>query len=411
VEIIEVVDGAVRLNAFLSLTLGIVVLFIGKRLNDAFGFLRELTIPEPVTGGLAAALFSLLLYALTGLELEFDLLLRNYLLVYFFITIGMNASFAELRAGGRPLLILLLATAGTMVLQNITGISIAVLFGLEGAVGLLSGTVSLVGGHGTAIAWGGRFESDYQIASAMEIAIACATMGLILASLVGGPIARYLINRYQLRPRSDEPVQVGVQAKDTTVKVSHLDFLDAILAIHICGILGLILHDFVSELGLKLPLFVMALISGILISNLLPQGFPRISGRHWPSRSPAVALIADISLGTFLAMSLMSMQLWTLIDLALPILTILAAQVVLVAAVSAFVVFPRMGRNYDAAVISAGFAGYTLGATPVAMANMSAVTLRYGAAPLAFIVVPLVAAFFIDLINALFIPTFLAIVG
>ena len=172
--------------------------------------------------------------------------------------------------------------------------------------------------------------------------------------------------------------------------------------------MGLLLNDVLYDLDFKVPLFVTALVSGIVISNLVPENFPSLSGRKWPSRTPAMALIADISLGTFLAMSLMSMQLWTLSELALPILAILAAQFVVVAGISLFVVFRLMGRNYDAAVVTAGFGGYALGASPVAMANMSAVTIRYGASHLAFIIVPLVAAFFIDLVNALMIPFFLS---
>jgi ESS family glutamate:Na+ symporter len=150
------------------------------------------------------------------------------------------------------------------------------------------------------------------------------------------------------------------------------------------------------------------IIAGILITNLIPKSYPRISGVAWPSRKPAIALIADVSLGTFLAMSLMSMQLWTLVDLAAPIFTILGAQFVIAVSLTLFVVFPLMGRNYDAAVVCAGFGGISLGSTPTAMANMSAVTQRYGASHLAFIIVPLVCAFFIDLVNALLIPFFLS---
>ena len=167
-------------------------------------------------------------------------------------------------------------------------------------------------------------------------------------------------------------------------------------------------NEGLEELGLKLPLFVTCLFSGILITNLIPDNFPRISGTRWPSRTPSIALIAEVALGTFLAMSLMSMQLWTLIDLAGPILTILTIQFLIAVAINLFIVFPAMGRNYDAAVVCAGFGGISLGSTPTAMANMSAVAQRYGASHVAFIIVPLVCAFFIDLVNALLIPFFLA---
>jgi ESS family glutamate:Na+ symporter len=401
---VEIENGVLQVNGFLTFTLGIVVLFVGKRLNDTSGFLREFSIPEPVTGGLLVSVLFGLVYAASGVAVEFDLTSRNFLLVYFFTTIGINASFKDLAAGGKPLVILLAITIAYMFVQNVTGISVAKLFGMDTAVGLLGGTVSLIGGHGTAIAWAPRIAEDYGIANAMEIGVACATFGLILASLMGGPIAKFLITRHGLKPEKIEAVDVGLTDQEQKTGINHLDFLDAVLAIHVCGIVGLLLNDTLANLGLKLPLFVTALFSGILISN----SFPRISGREWPSRTPAMALIADIALGTFLAMSLMSMQLWTLIDLAVPILTILAAQFAVAVTVNLFVVFPAMGRNYDAAVVSAGFGGISLGATPTAMANMSAVAMRYGASHLAFIIVPLVAAFFIDLLNALMIPFFLA---
>ena len=401
-------NGILHISAFLSVTLGIVVLFVGKRVNNIVRFLSEFSIPEPVTGGLIFSVLIALLYVVTGIEIEFELSARDFLLVYFFTTIGINASLKDLVKGGKPLVILLAITIAYMVVQNLTGISVAAAFGLAAPVGLLGGSVSLIGGHGTAIAWAPRIAADYGITNAMEVGIACATFGLILASLMGGPIAKLLIKRYNLKPTGEEPLTVGFAEEETESKIGHLDFLDAILAIHVCAILGFILNGVLENLGLQLPLFVTCLFSGILITNLLPENFPRFSGTKWPSRKPAISLLADISLGTFLAMSLMSMQLWTLVDLAGPIFTILGAQFVVALAVTLFVVFPVMGKTYDAAVICAGFGGISLGSTPTAMANMSAVSQRYGASHMAFIIVPLVCAFFIDLANALLIPFFLA---
>ena len=405
----EFTDGALHLTSFLTVTLGIIVLFVGKRINDAVSFLREFSIPEPVTGGLIFSVLFGLVYAASGVAVEFDLAARDMLLVYFFTTIGINASFKDLLAGGKPLLILLAVTIGYMFLQNLTGISIATLFGQPPAVGMLGGTVSLIGGHGTAIAWAPQIAEGFGVANAMEIGIACATFGLILASLMGGPIAKFLINRHKLVPAVVEAQDVD-SSSDPQQKVgmSYLDVLDAVLAIHICIVLGLLLNTWVADLGLQLPTFVTCLFAGILVTNLIPGNFPRITGTRWPTRTPAIALIAEIALGTFLAMSLMSLQLWTLIDLAGPIFAILVAQFAVAIAVNVLVVFPAMGRTYDAAVVSAGFGGISLGATPTAMANMAAVTQRYGASHLAFIIVPLVCAFFIDLANALIIPFFLA---
>ena len=403
----EMIDSTLRVDTLLTVTLGIVVLFAGKRLNDGIGFLRNFSIPEPVSGGLLFTVLFMLVYAITGIEVEFDLAARDILLVYFFTTIGINASFRDLLSGGKPLVILLTITIVYMIVQNLTGISVAALFDLPTAVGMLGGTVSLIGGHGTAIAWAPRIAEDFGVTNAMEIGVASATFGLILASLMGGPIAKFLITRNNLKPTRVEPMDVGTAEDQPAKAVTYLDFLDAVLAIHISAIIGLLFNEALAEAGLKLPLFVTCLFAGILITNLIPENFPRISGTKWPTRTPAMALIAEISLGTFLAMSLMSMQLWTLIDLAAPIFTILAAQFAVAVLVNLFVVFPLMGRNYDAAVVSAGFGGISLGATPTAMANMAAVTQRYGASHMAFIIVPLVAAFFIDLINALLIPFFL----
>jgi len=401
-------EGTLRLGAFVAVTLGITVLFIGKRINASVDLLRELSIPEPVTGGLLLSLVFWLVYAVSGLTVEFDLAARDVLLVYFFTTIGINASLRDLIEGGKPLVILLLVTLAFMAMQNLTGISVASLFGLPPAVGIVGGTVSLIGGHGTAIAWGPRIAADHGISNAVEIGTACATLGLILASVMGGPIAKFLITRHRLTPERIEVQDVGSSGQAGKEPVEYLDFLDAILAIHISVILGVLLNEAVGGLGLQLPLFVTCLFAGIMLTNLLPKNFPRLSGTKWPTRKPAMALIADISLGSFLAMSLMSMQLWTLIELAGPIFSILGAQLALAVAVDVLLVFPLMGRNYDAAVVAAGFGGISLGSTPTAMANMAAVTQRYGASHLAFIVVPLVCAFFIDLANAFAIPFFLA---
>ncbi len=404
----DLTDGVLRVDTFFAVTLGIVVLFVGKRLNDAIPILREFSIPEPVTGGLLFSVIFGIVYAASGVAVEFNLVARDVLLVYFFTTIGINASLKDLLAGGKPLVILLVITIAYMIVQNLTGISVAALFDLPAPVGLLGGTVSLIGGHGTAIAWAPRIAEDYGIANAMEIGIACATFGLILASLMGGPIAKFLITRHKLTPEKVETQDVGMSEEDRKSGIGSMDFLDAIFAIHICVFFGYLLNEAVGQLGLKLPLFVTCLFAGIIITNVIPDNYPRISGAKWPTRTPSIALIADISLGTFLAMSLMSMQLWTLVDLAGPIFTILAAQFVIAVAVNILVVFRAMGRNYDAAVVCSGFGGISLGSTPTAMANMAAVTQRYGASHLAFIVVPLVCAFFIDLVNALLIPYFLA---
>lgn len=416
---IGIIDGQVEVRSFLAVTLGILVLFLGKSLNKHIAFLREFTIPEPVSGGLLVASVIALLHWSTGLEISFGMRARDLLLVVFFTTVGMNASFADLRRGGRSLVVLLSLTVGLMLAQNLLGIALAGWAGLPAATGLLMGTVSLIGGHGTTIAWAPTFAAEHGVANAVEIGIAAATFGLILASASGGPIARHLIRRHRLAtpepppPPSPAAADPGLPSEGDAgqggsggVLIDSNDCLGAVLAINICIILGSILQELVRERGLFLPLFVPCLIVGILLSNLLPRPGPRFPFR-WPSRTPALELIAEISLGAFLAMSLMSIQVWTLVDLAGPLLVILIAQFLLALLINIALVFPLLGGTYDAAVIAAGFSGFTLGSTPTAMANMTAVAQRFGPSSKAFIVLPLVSAFFIDLLNAVLIPFFL----
>ncbi len=405
---LELIDGLLNLSGFYAISCGIIVLFIGRRINDRVNILKEFSIPDPVSGGILFSVLFSLIYLITDVQITFDLRARDILLIYFFSTIGINSNLKDLLKGGKPLIILLAITIGYMAIQNITGITMAKLFGMDAAVGMLGGSVSLIGGHGTAIAWSPKISEQFGVSSAMEIGLACATFGLILASIMGGPIAKYLITRYDLKPENKEPMDVGVQENKPEPRITSSDFLDAVLAIHICGFFGVILNSMFSELGLDLPLFVTCLFAGIIITNIIPTNFPRLTGTKWPSRTQAVALIADMSLGTFLAMSLMSMNLVVLVDLAGPIFGILAAQFVIAVLINIFVVFRVMGKNYDAAVICSGFGGISLGSTPTAMANMSAVSQRYGNSHLAFIIVPLVCAFFIDLANALMIPYFLS---
>ncbi|NVC92465.1 sodium/glutamate symporter [Vibrio natriegens] len=404
----DFIDGVLQVESFLAVTLGIIVLFLGKRLTQVSKLLREFSIPEPVSGGILVSVLFTVLHYVTQIDVQFNLATRDLLLVYFFTTIGINASLQDLFKGGKPLLILLSVTIGYMLIQNLTGIGIASMLGQPEAVGLLSGTVSLIGGHGTAIAWSPRIAEIFDLNTAMEIGIASATFGLILASLMGGPIAKYLINKHNLKPTEVEEMDVGTAHDEPQPAINAYDFLDAMLAIHVCIILGAVLNEGVSSLGLELPLFVTCLFAGILISNLIPTSYPRLTGTRWPARKPAVALIADMALGAFLAMSLMSMQLWALVDLAGPIFIILGAQFLVAVCIAVFVVFPLMGKNYDAAVVCSGFGGISLGSTPTAMANMSAVAKKYGNSHQAFIIVPLVCAFFIDLANALLIPYFIS---
>ena len=385
----------------------ILVLFLGKYLTSKVAFLREYNIPEPVSGGLIASILFGVAYGVFGLEFDFALGLRDALLITFFTTIGLSSKFSTLVEGGKPLLILLVVAVAYLFLQNFTGLAVAQVTGLPAQIGLIGGSVSLSGGHGTAIAWAPRFVEQYGIANAMEVGLACATFGLILGGLIGGPMAKLLITHYGLSPSDDPALTVGVPHERYETPIEYQYMLNGILAIAVSVGLGLALNELLEAWGLNLPDFVTCLFAGILVTNLGPLVFRRF---RWPDRSQSLALISDLSLGLFLAMSLMSLQLWTLAGLGGPILLLLVAQVVVVTFFVVFVVFRLMGKDYDAAVMSAGYVGLALGATPTAIANMTAVTEKFGASAKAFVVVPLVGAFFIDIANALIIQFLLDVI-
>lgn len=390
-----------------TLIIAILVLFLGRYINGRLQVLRDYNIPEPVSGGLLASLVFGLVYWLSGTEISFDMANRDMLLIVFFTTIGLSSRIDVLREGGRALFVLLFLAVGYLFLQNLAGIGIAAAVGAPPAVGLLTGSVSLSGGHGTAIAWAPTFAEEYGIPFAMEIGLACATFGLIFGGIIGGPIARYLVWRHKLSSDSSGELTVGFRYKEHEI-INVDGILKVLLVIAVAIGLGIHLNDLFDYLGLRLPDFVTCLFAGIILTNSLPRFLPRY---QWPTGTRSLALVSDLSLGLFLAMSLMSLQLWALADLAGSMVLLLAVQVAMIVLYTVFVVFKVLGADYDAAVMCSGYAGLGLGATPTAIANMTAVTKSLGPAPRAFVVVPLVGAFFIDLSNAVVINLLLAIFG
>lgn len=399
----------ITIDSFAAFTLGIVVYFVGARLTKRFSILSAYSIPEPVSGGLAAAFCALLVVVATGRTIEYDLSVRDFLLVYFFTTVGLNARVSDLTRGGPVLAIMLGLTLVFMIVQNGVGALGALLFGLPSQAGVLLGTASLIGGHGTAIAWGPTIASQYGVTGAAELGIASATVGLILASVLGGPIAKYLISKNSLTA-TDETDAVetheAAATDETRAPINHVEIMRCILWIHVAIVIGYSAHESLLTAGLKLPLFVPCLISGIVLSNVVPMVFRKSKS---PAGTQSLDLINEFSLSVFLSMSLMSMELWTLAGSAGVLAATMVLQAVAAAVFIVFIVFRVMGRNYFAAVLSAGFAGFALGATPTAIANMKAVTQRYGPSPLAFIVLPLISAFFVDLANAFIIQWFLSL--
>jgi ESS family glutamate:Na+ symporter len=382
------------------LVLSIVVWFLGTWLTGKIRFLKAYSIPPAVTGGLICSVVVTLIYYVGDVEVSFDMRLRDLCLLVFFSTIGLSAKLSLLKAGGKALVILLAAAAVFLVIQDLTGVLLVKAMGAHPAYGLFGGSVSFAGGHGTAIAWGNVAE-EAGLKNAAEIGIACATFGLIAGGLIGGPIAERLIKKNNLSGKTTaadvELAKINNEHAAPAVPVA----LGALLLLGICLGAGDLVNRLLFAKGVMLPGFLTAMMVGILITNLADVRKVTI-----PTRD--IDRLGEICLQLFLSMSLMSMQLWTLAEAIGPILMILTAQMLVMTLFAVFIIFRIMGRDYDAAVIAGGFSGLGMGATPVGIANMQAVTEKYGPSPKAFLVSPLIGAFFIDLVNAAVIKAFAA---
>ncbi|TLX56490.1 sodium/glutamate symporter [Stutzerimonas nosocomialis] len=396
-------DETFYIHGLVSFTLAIMLLFVGKSLVHRYELLRRYSIPEPVLGGFFCAAITAVLFFALNIEVTFDLEVRDVLLLYFFAGIGLKSDVRELLKGGRPLAILLLLASLFIVLQNLLGMGVASGFGLPATAGLLLGSVSLTGGVGTTLAWAPIFTERLGIGNAMELGIAGNTVGLIAACCIGGPIANYLIRRHRLTPSRDPALEIGAPATPSGPPLNYYDVLWAWMWLNMTLMLGHGLNLLLLNSGITLPAFVSCLMAGILIRNLMFVALGEQRMKGWSGAGQGLALISDICLGMFLTMALMGLQLWQLSGVLVFVLTTLALQVLLTVTYTLVVVFRCMGRDYESSVIAAGFGGIALGSTATAIVNMTAVTQKYGAAHHAFIIVPLVCGFFIDIVNALLI--------
>ena len=397
-----------EVEGFVSFTIAIILLFLGKSAISRIELLRRYSIPEPVIGGFLCAALVAACYYFFDLRIIFDLEVRDWLLLYFFAAIGLRADIRTLIPGGKPLVILLALATTFLFVQNLVGMGAATVFGMDPKAGLMVGSISLTGGVGTALAWAPTFVEQLGISNALELGIAANTVGLISAAVVGGPIARFLLTRYKITPSGDARLDIGVaREKQHTTNVDSYGILWAWLWLNIAMIIGYYLDQAIAATGLQLPLFVSCLIAGILLGNA--RNLIMKKDELFPGAKIGIALISDISLGMFLVMALMGLQLWELEGLMIFISTVMVFQILLSVLFTIFLVFRFMGRDYESTVISAGFGGITLGSTATAIVNMTAVAKQYGAAHRAFIIVPLVAGFFIDLMNALIINFFVGL--
>jgi len=392
----------INVTAFQSFTLAILLFFVGQTVSQKSPLLRRYSIPEPVVGGFLCACVVGAAYLLLGMRIEFDLGVRDMLLLYFFAGIGLRSDLRTLREGGRPVLWLLGLSSAVIVLQNLLGMGVAGMFGLDPRAGLMTGSISLTGGIGTTLAWGPDFVERLGIGNAVELGMASNMVGLIVACTIGGPVASYLMRRHRLSGGVGA-LDVGVTIEQKSPPLDYMGVLRALLWLNMALMLGEVITPAFHALGLQLPMFVGCLMAGMLMRNLLGRWLVGTSGdtHHWQGIRQGLALISDICLGLFLTMALMGLQLWMLSGVLVFVLTVLALQVLLTVVFTVWVVFRCMGGDYEAAVICSGFGGIALGSTATAMANMTAVTQSHGAAHRAFIVVPLVCGFFVDIVNAL----------
>lgn len=340
-------------------------------------------------------LFAILVTLLKGLHLvniNLDTSLQSLFMLTFFTTVGLGASFGLIKLGGKLLIIYWLSCGFLALAQSVIGISFATLLNLDPLIGVMVGATSMEGGHGAATAFGTTIE-ELGVDSALSIGLAAATVGLVAGGLIGGPIVKYLIKKYNLKSteRATEESAVTVEAKTEASSINSKTFMTQAFIITLCMVLGSYLGELFSNVtGFVLPGYVSAMFVAVIVRNVLDRYDKTLI------EMKSIGIIGDITLGIFLSMALMSIKLWEVANLALPLLVIVIVQVLFIALFGIFILFRLLGKNYDAAVMVGGFTGHGLGATPNAIANMDAIVNRYGPSKKAFLVVPLVGAFLID---------------
>ncbi|WP_071871591.1 sodium/glutamate symporter [Atopomonas hussainii] len=384
----------INLGGAMGLALAIIALWLGMAVNARVGFLERYNIPAAVTGGLLISLVLSLLQALAGLQVQFDLALRDLLLIVFFSTIGLSARLRALLVGGRALALMLLLAVAFLLLQNVVGVGMAVAFDTHPAYGLIGGSISLVGGHGTALSWGQVFADELGLEDAAGLGMMFATAGLITGGLCGGPLGAWLIKRHNLSSTEKTVEMAHIEAHGTlTYLINVPDFMRALFLVALCFGVGAQVNDWLIGYNVRLPGFLTAMLMGIVLANVLDASGVKVDTRP-------VDLMGAISLQLFLGLSMISMPLLELRSAFGAVFLVMLLQSVLIVAFTVLVIFRALGRDYDAACISAGFIGMGLGATPVGIANMNAITDKFGPSSKAFLVIPLLGAFFIDIANA-----------
>ena len=408
----------IAVDPYYTLIVATLVLLVGRLMVDRIKFLQDFNIPEPVAGGLLAAVIIYILHASTGVSFAFDKGLQDSFMLIFFSSIGLSADFSRLKAGGVGLVLFLVVVSAFIVVQNIVGVGLAGALGLDPIIGLVTGSITLTGGHGTAGAWGKVLEEQHHIVGATDLGMASATFGLVLGGLIGGPVARKLVNKMGMKPsaKAAQAHDTADTAIDDVFEHAHQRrLITANAAVETMALFAacLAFSALMTTPEVKsylpswftLPQFVWALLFGVLLRNFLTSAFKvNMFDR-------AIDVFGNASLSIFLGIALLNLKLWQLLDLALPMLIILAVQTAIMALYAYFATYRFMGKDYDAAVLAAGHCGFGLGATPTAVANMQSVTERFGPSHKAFLIVPMVGAFFIDFVNAFILTGFVNFLG
>lgn len=391
------------LDMYQTLGIAVIVLLIGGWLRKKIRLLDRFCIPAPVIGGLLYALIMTLLHGIGVLDLEYDDTLKNVCMVAFFTTVGFQADFKALKKGGKSLVVFLILVVILIFAQNGLALGVSSLIGVDSLLGLCTGSIPMIGGHGTAGAFGPILE-DFGMQSATTICTAAATFGLVAGSLMGGPVGQRLIKKHKLYNEENKKTIESNVSSSEEVKTSLPRFASATYQLAIAMSIGTVISWLLSKTGMTLPAYIGGMIVAVIMRNVGDRT------NKITIKSSEISIIGEVSLSIFLGIAMITLKLWQLASLAVPFLILLVAQTIFMFLFAYFVVFNVMGRDYDAAVLSSGVCGFGMGATPNAMANMQAVSQKYGFSIKAFLLVPIVGGMFVDFLNSLIITLFINII-
>lgn len=390
----------IQLDMYQTLAVAVLVLLLGNYLKKKIYFLQKFCIPAPVIGGLIFAIMTCICYVTGIAEFSFDDTLREVCMVFFFTSVGFQANLKVLKSGGKSLIVFLGLVIVLIILQNLTAVGLAKLLNLNPLIGMCTGSIPMVGGHGTAGAFGPVLE-DLNIKGATTICTAAATFGLIFGSLIGGPLGKRLIEKHSLlNTTANEDDSLLVEDEKKHERHTNM-YADAVFQLILAIGVGTIFTMLLTKTGLTFPIYIGAMLAAALMRNICE--YTGIATIHMGEIND----LGGISLSLFLGMAMITLRLWELASLALPLVILLAAQVLLIIIITYVIEFNIMGRDYDAAILVSGTCGFGTGATPNAMANMQAVCDQYVPSIKAYLLIPLVGSLFADFLNSLVITFFI----